>query len=294
VNVRMTSSRMSVAEARRALTQAFRGAGLDTPELDARLLVGHALALDHAGLAVHAARPLSGAEATTIAQLAARRLAREPIARIVGFKEFWSLELRVSAATLVPRPETETVVEVALALIDAAGARKRPLRIADLGTGSGALLLALLSELPHAFGVATDISTDALAVARDNALRHGLAARAAFVACDFGAALGGNLDLVVCNPPYIRHDDIAGLAPEVRAHDPHAALDGGPDGLASYRALARDARRLLGPHGHLVVELGAGTECEVAELFTNTGLAAEPARRDLAVVARALHIHHAE
>jgi release factor glutamine methyltransferase len=200
----------------------------------------------------------------------------------------------VSAATLVPRPETETVVETALALIDAAGTRERPLRIADLGTGSGALLLALLSELPQAFGMATDISTDALAVARANAVRHGLAARAAFVACGFGAALGGNLDLVVCNPPSIKHGDIALLAPEVHAHDPAAALDGGPDGLASYRTLARDARRLLAPHGHLVVELGADMECEVAALFTKAGLIAEPARRDLAAVARALHVHHAE
>jgi release factor glutamine methyltransferase len=237
---------------------------------------------------------LTDTDAATIAQLAARRLAREPVARIVGTKEFWSLELRLSAATLVPRPETETLVEAALALVDAAGARAHPLRIADLGTGSGALLLALLSELPNAFGIATDISTAALHVARDNAARHGLANRAAFVACDFGAALGGSLDLVVCNPPYVRHGDIAALAPEVRRHDPIAALDGGPDGLAAYRALARDARRLLAPRGHLVVELGAGTECEVAALFTNAGVVAARARRDLAGVARALHIHHAE
>jgi release factor glutamine methyltransferase len=288
------ASGTSVAAVRRALTQAFRGAGLDTPELDGRVLVGHALGLDQAGLAAHAARPLSDREAATIGEMAARRLAREPVARIVGVKEFWSLELRVSAATLVPRPETETLVETALALIDAEGERARPLRIADLGTGSGALLLALLSELPYAFGVATDISTSALVVARDNAVRHGLAQRAAFVACDYGAALGGNLDLVVCNPPYIRHDDIAALAPEVRAHDPVAALDGGPDGLAAYRILACDAARLLKPRGHLVVELGAGTECEVATLFTKAGMVTAPARRDLAGVARALHIHHAE
>jgi release factor glutamine methyltransferase len=285
---------MSVAQARRALTQAFRGAGLDAPELDARVLVGHALGLDQAGLAAHAARVLSVRDTATIAEMAARRLARVPVARITGVKEFWSLELRLSPATLVPRPETETVVEAALTLIDAAGPRERPLRIADLGTGSGALLLALLSELPHAFGVATDISMEALAVARDNAVRHGLAQRATFMACDYGAALGGNLDLVVCNPPYIKHDDIAALAPEVRAHDPVAALDGGPDGLAAYRILARDADRLLKPRGHLVVELGAGMECEVATLFTNAGMVTAPARRDLAGVARALHIHHAE
>jgi release factor glutamine methyltransferase len=284
---------MSVADARRALAQTFRGAGLDTPELDARVLVGHALGLAHAGLAAAAARLLSDEDAATIARLAARRLAREPVARIVGFKEFWGLELRLGAATLVPRPESETLVEMALALIDAEGSRPRPLRLADLGTGSGALLLALLSELPNAFGVATDISQAALAVARDNAVRHGLAGRAAFVACDFAAALSGGLDLVVCNPPYIKHGDIGSLAPEVREHDPVAALDGGPDGLACYRALARDVRRLVAPRGHLIVELGTGSVCEVAAMFADAGMVAASPRPDLAGVARALHIHHA-
>jgi len=288
------ASGMSVAEARRALTQAFRDAGLDTPELDARVLAGHALGLDHAALAAAAAQPLSHHDAARIAQFAARRLAREPVARIVGYKEFWGLDLRVGPATLVPRPESETVVEMALALIDGEGSRTRPLRIADLGTGSGALLVALLSELPNAFGVATDIDPAALAVAHDNAVRFGFADRAAFVACDFGAALAGGLDLVVANPPYIRRTDMEALAPEVREHDPHAALDGGPDGLAGYRALARDAPRLLKAGGHLVVELGAGSERDVAAVFSHARMAAASSRPDLAGVARALHIHHAE
>jgi release factor glutamine methyltransferase len=183
---------------------------------------------------------------------------------------------------------------MALALIDAEGARRLPLRLADLGTGSGALLLALLSELPRAFGVATDINPEALAVAQDNAVRLGLADRAAFVACDFGAALAGGFDLVVCNPPYVKRSDIAALAPEVRAHDPHIALDGGVDGLACYRALARDAQRLLAPRGHLVVELGAGSARCVAALFSTAGMAVAAPRRDLAGMARALHIHHAK
>jgi release factor glutamine methyltransferase len=285
---------VAVIQARRALAHAFRSAGLDTPDLDARVLVGHALGLDHAALAAAASQVLSHQHAARIAQFAARRLAREPVARIVGRKEFWGLDLRLGPATLVPRPETETVVEMALALIDAGGSRQPPLRIADLGTGSGALLVALLSELPNAFGVATDIDPGALAVAHDNAVRLGLAGRAAFVACDFGAALAGGLDLVVSNPPYIRRSEMAALAPEVHAHDPHAALDGGPDGLAAYRALARDAPRLLKPGGHLVVELGAGTERDVAAIFSHDGMAAGASRPDLAGVARALHIHHAE
>jgi release factor glutamine methyltransferase len=283
-----------VIQARRALTHAFRRAGLDTPELDARVLVGHALGLAHAALAAAASQALSHQDAARIAEFAARRLAREPVARIVGSKEFWGLDLRVGPATLVPRPESETVVEMALALIDAAGPRERVLRIADLGTGSGALLVALLSELPNAFGIATDIALDALVVAHDNAVRLGLAGRAAFVACDFGAALAGGLDLVVSNPPYIRRNDVGALTPEVHEHDPRSALDGGPDGLAGYRALARDAPRLLKPDGHLVVELGAGSERDVAAVFSQARMAAGSSRPDLAGVARALHIHHAE
>jgi release factor glutamine methyltransferase len=282
-----------VIQARRALAHAFRSAGLDTPDLDARVLVGHTLGLDHAGLAAAASHVLSHQDAARIAQFAARRLAREPVARIVGYKEFWGLDLRLGPATLVPRPETETVVEMALALIDAAGSRQRPLRIADLGTGSGALLVALLSELPNAFGIATDIDPGALAVAHDNAVRLGFAGCAAFVACDFGAALAG-LDLVVSNPPYVRRNDMGALAPEVREHDPHAALDGGPDGLAAYRALARDTPRLLKPGGHLVVELGAGSERDVAAVFSHARMAVGSSCPDLAGVARALHIHHAE
>src|SRR5215468_9757019 len=159
---------MNVGAMRRSLAQAFRTAGLDAPELDARVLVGHALALDHAALAAAADRPLSGDETAAIDALARRRLGGEPVARIVGWKEFWGLPLRLGPATLVPRPETETVVEAALALIDAQGLRRQRLRMADLGTGSGALLVALLSELPQAFGAATEVSVAALKVARTN------------------------------------------------------------------------------------------------------------------------------
>ena len=266
---------------------AFRAAGLATPELDARVLVGHALALDHAALAAQADRALADCEADAVAALAARRLAREPVARIVGAKEFWGLPLAVNAATLVPRPETETVVEAALAAIDAGGPRARPLAIADLGTGSGALLLALLHELPNAFGVGTDVSVPALGMARANAEQLALAARARFVACDFGAALAPGFDLVVSNPPYVASGDIAALPPEVR-HDPRLALDGGADGLGCYRAIACEARRLLKPAGHLVLELGAGQAGAVAALLAAATLVPSPARSDLAGTARAL------
>jgi release factor glutamine methyltransferase len=278
---------LTVGGARRAWANRFRANGIESPELDARILIGHTLGLDHAGLAAAEARGLRVEEETAIATLAQRRLAREPVARILGWKEFWSLKLRINAATLVPRPETETVVEAALAAIEARGARGQTLRIADLGTGSGAILLALLSELPNAAGVGTDVSTAALLVARDNARRLALA-RAHFVACDMAAALGGPFDVVVCNPPYIACREIGALAPEVRNFDPRGALDGGPDGLDFYRAIAASAPALLSPQGVLVVELGAGQSQPVAALFAAAGLASSPPRPDLMDMPRAL------
>jgi release factor glutamine methyltransferase len=282
---------VAIAAARRRLAQALRERGLDTPDLDARLLVGHALDLAHSALAAQSDRLLTAAEASAIAALARRRLAHEPVARILGRKEFWGLPLRLNRDTLVPRPETETVVEAALAALtgkDRASKDLASLRIADLATGSGALLLALLSELPAATGVGTDISTGALACARDNAAANGLAPRASFVACDYAAALAGPFDLVVANPPYIVRAEIAALAPEVREFDPFRALDGGSDGLAGYRAIAADAGRLLGRGAVLVVELGRGQLDAVSRLFAATGLAREAPNHDLSGIARAL------
>jgi release factor glutamine methyltransferase len=280
---------VSIAGARRELAQEFRRRGLDTPELDARLLVGHALGLDHTGLAKQSERRLGAREVDAISALAARRVAHEPVARILGCKEFWGLSLRLNAETLVPRPETETVVEAALAALDREGPRSRVLRVADLGTGSGALVLALVCELPAAFGIGTDVSTAALACARANAAALGLAGRAAFVACDYGTALDGPFDLIVSNPPYVARGEIARLAPEVRDFDPRRALDGGPDGLDAYRAISADARRLLAPGGTLVLELGAGLADAVTALLSTDGLGLlAPPRHDLAGVVRAM------
>jgi release factor glutamine methyltransferase len=283
--MRHTSLGASVDAARRHLAREFRSRGLDTPELDARVLVGHALGLDHAGLAVQSRRALSTDEADAVAALAARRLAREPVARIVGHKEFWGLPFRLNADTLLPRPETETVVEAALAAV---GHGSGAVRVADLGTGSGALLIALLSELPGAFGVGTDVSLAALDCARGNAAALGLGTRTAFVACDYGAALAGAVDLLVSNPPYVVRDDIATLQSEVRDFDPRRALDGGPDGLDGYRAIAADAQRLLSGEGVLVLELGQGQLDAVTALFAAAGLAPEAVKNDLSGVARAL------
>ncbi len=275
---------MSVDAARRHLAREFRERGLDTPELDARLIIGHALGLGHASLATRARCPLACDQAQAISLLAARRLAREPVARILGYKEFWGLELRLSSDTLLPRPETETVVEAALL----ERPRSSALRIADLGTGSGALLLALLTELPDAYGIGTDISAVALACARDNAAALALSVRTRFVACDYGSALAGPIDVLVSNPPYVAHGDIAGLQPEVRDYDPRRALDGGADGLDGYRAIAADARRLLAPGGILVVELGLGQLGAASAILTAAGLAPAARKHDLSGVARAL------
>jgi release factor glutamine methyltransferase len=285
---------VSLAAARRHIAEAFRKKDIESPDLDARVLIGHALGLDQAGMMSAADRALTEDEIAAIAALAARRLVHEPVARILGSKEFWSLEFQLSPATLVPRPETETVVEAALKAIE--GQRNRSLRIADLGTGSGALLLALLSELPNATGIGTDVSLPALRTARENAARLGLSGRAHFVACDFGAALNGEFDLVVSNPPYVARDDIALLLPEVREHDPIQALDGGVDGLDCYRRIATHARRILAPGGTLVVELGAGQAPAVTALLRDGGIAAAGTVDDLAGHPRALSgcLSHAE
>ena len=284
----MLAAVRTIAAARHALADKFRLAGIDSAEADARLLMAHALGVDRAELIANGERALTVEQAEAIDALAARRLKREPVARIFGHKEFWSLSLQIDPAVLVPRPETETVVEAAL---DAVARDARPmaqLRILDIGTGSGALLLALLSELPNAVGTATDISAAALDVARANAECSGLAGRCTFIACDIAAGVPGPFDLIVSNPPYVVHGEIASLPPEVRDYDPAPALDGGADGLDGYRAIAAQARSLLAPGGKLIVELGAGQEAAVRALFTKAGLAAAAVLNDLAGIPRAL------
>jgi release factor glutamine methyltransferase len=279
---------VSVAEAVHLMAQSFRLAGIEEAEIDARALLGHTLHLDRTQLISHSDRILDAREINAVSALAARRLKHEPVDRIRGYKEFWDQMLHVSPAVLVPRPETETVVEAALDFVVRGGLRMERFRIHDIGTRSGALLLALLSELPNAVGTATDISAAALDVARANAERHGLASRCTFVACDIAAGLQGPFDLIVSNPPYVAHGDIAALAPEVRDYDPAVALDGGADGLDGYRAIATEARRLLASGGRLIVELGAGQEPAVRALFTKAGLTVGAARNDLAGIPRAI------
>ena len=284
----MAAAGPTVAAKRHAVTDTLRQAGIESPDIDARLLIGHALGLDRTALMINGDRHLRTDEVVAIDALAARRLRHEPVSRILGRKEFWSLPLDVSDAVLVPRPDTETVVEAALDCIARDNLRLAPLRILDIGTGSGALLLALLTELKNGNGVATDISPAAIAVARGNAERLGLSPRCTFVVCDIAGGVTGPFDLIVSNPPYIAHADIAALDPEVRDHDPALALDGGIDGLDAYRAIASQAIHLLAPCGRLIVELGAGQEPAVRDLFSKAGLTVSGVRADLAGIPRAL------
>ena len=238
--------------------------GIEGARSEAWLLLAAATGRERAALMAGERVSLSGAEGARLDALVRHRLAREPIAYLFGEKEFWSLRFEVAPAVLIPRPETETVVEAVLAQLPD---RQRPLRLLDLGVGSGCLLLALLSELPHATGLGVDDSSAALAIARRNAERLGLAARADFRHGRWGEGVAGPFDVIVSNPPYLAERDWAGLQPEIRDFEPKAALVAGPDGLAAYRALAPDCARLLAQGGLCALEIGFGQGDAVAALL---------------------------
>lgn len=268
------------------IARRLAAAGLDMPERESRALLRAALGLSDLDLVVHGAQPVAPDEVARLAALAGRRAAGEPLARLVGRREFWSLDFALTPETLVPRPETETLVEAALAIFTD---RAAPLRILDLGVGSGAILAALLSEYRNAHGIAVDRAEGAARTARSNLAQLGLGPRAGFLVGDWADAIAGRFDLIVSNPPYIARTDIAALAPEVRDHDPRGALDGGEDGLDAYRVIARALPRLLAAGGRAILELGMGQEADVARLLAAAGVPADgPARPDLAGIARAI------
>ena len=275
----------TVGAALAAATARLRVAGIENARRDAQVLLGHALGLPREAVLGYPERPLSARDAEQFAALLERRSRREPVSRIVGCREFWSLPFRVTGAVLDPRPDSETLIA---AVLDRLADRSAPLRLLDLGTGSGCLLLALLHELPAASGLGIDISRAALAVAEANAARLGLAARAAFQLADWTGGVSGPFDLVVANPPYIAEGDMAALAPEVACYEPRLALAGGADGLAAYRVLAPQVAAVLRPGGLAALEVGAGQDAAVAALMTAAGLIADGVRRDLGGVARAL------
>jgi release factor glutamine methyltransferase len=267
----------TAGQAVRRAAAALRDAGIDNPIREARLLLCHASGRTLADLVRDPAAPVDPA---ALDALVARRVAHEPMAYIVGRQGFWSLEFLVSPATLIPRPDSETIVEAALTLAP-------PTRVLDLGTGTGCLLLSVLHERPSAFGIGVDRVAAAAALARRNAERLGLSDRSAFVCGDWAAALRGRFDLVLSNPPYIAHAAIPTLMPDVAGHEPHTALDGGPDGLDAYRTIVRALPDLLVPGGAAVLELGLGQGRAVAALGAGAGFGAS-FRADLAGIDRAI------
>lgn len=270
--------------AMRMLGVRLRAAGLPTPELDARLLVQGVTGASDIEMVREPGTRMSDEEEACLASFEARRLAGEPVSRILGMREFWGLAFTVTPATLDPRPDSETLVETALALL-----RDVPHpRILDLGTGTGCLLLSVLHERQDATGLGADISREALAVAEANAARLGLSGRAGFHQGSWTDGVEGLFDLVISNPPYIRRSDIATLDREVREHDPLLALDGGEDGLAAYRALAAAIPDVLTQTGQAVIELGAGQGAEVQSVFESAGMAVLRIVPDLSGIPRAL------
>ena len=277
IGLRSIGPTTSRATALAALAEAFAGV-VDAPAREAALVL-RAAGLKSTDLIVEPDAPL-GAAAADAQRYGARRLSGEPLSRILGRREFWGLAFALSPETLDPRPDTETIVEAALAAF--AARRGEALRIVDFGVGSGALLAALLSEFPAAVGVGVDLSPGAAAQARANLESLGLGARAQIRIGDWAEGIEGAFDLIVANPPYIPSGDIAGLAREVREHDPRLALDGGVDGLDAYRALAPEIARLLAPAGRFYLEVGAGQADAVKTLATAAGLVDLATHRDLA------------
>ncbi len=282
----------SLSLVQRQLAALFTDMGSDAAMVEARMLLCAVLNIDHAALLRDAERPIGAKAAAKVVALAARRAKHEPVSRILGRREFWGLDLAIGPAVLDPRADTEAVVE---AVIEAMAARRdAPLRILDLGTGSGALLCALLVSFPQAFGLGIDVSKAACRIAAKNLDALGLASRGKIVCGDWTKALSGAFDVrgafdvIVSNPPYIRHADIASLAREVRDYDPIAALDGGVDGYDAYRVLIPALPRLLARDGVVVFELGIGQAEGVGDLFEAAGLVVTGTRRDLAGIERAI------
>lgn len=280
---------LTVAQACRDLATRFRDAGIETPELDARLLVCHCCGLAHEELAARPERTLGTAEKGKLARLVRRRLDREPVSRIVGRREFHGLDFTLGPTILDPRSDTEALVDAVIELARD-GTYKGGVRILDLGTGSGCILVSLLHALPGAQGTGTDICATALAIARKNAAAHDVAQRAVFIHARWAQDVTGSFDFIVSNPPYIPSDEIGALQPEVSRYDPHAALDGGADGLDACREILSSVPPLLRPGGWLVLEIGAGQHDAVLGMFRSgqAGCAFEELRtwRDLSGTVR--------
>lgn len=275
----------SLGELWRWASSELAAAGIEQPQRDARLLIEMATGFDAAQVIAYPERELEEGQRLATVALIERRKRREPVSRILGRREFWSLQFKVSKDTLDPRPDSETLIEAVLERIPD---RQAAISLLDFGTGTGCLVLALLSELPHAQGIGVDVSSGALVTARENAADLGLSQRVAFKRGHWGLGLDGAFDVIVSNPPYIEAAVVATLEPEVARHDPRLALDGGTDGLDAYRALAMDARRLLRRGGFMALEIGAGQGDSVRKIMVCSDLSNAGSRRDLGGVERCL------
>ena len=275
----------SVADALAEATAVLARAGLPEPRREARLLVAQALAVGIEQIVGYPERLLEAGEAAAVESLLQRRAAREPLSRIAGRREFWGLDFALSPDTLDPRPDSETLIETLLESLPDRGAA---LRILDLGTGSGCLLLALLSELPAAWGLGVDLAPGAIATAARNASSLGLAARTSFAVGHWSDMLAGGWDVLVCNPPYIAAPEAESLSPEVARYDPPVALFAGEDGLDAYREILPALPRLLGPGGLAAFEVGAGQGHSVSVLARGAGVGVRARGRDLAGIERCL------
>lgn len=262
------SSAPTLLTAWKAATAVLKTGRIDSPSIDARLLLEAATGATRTDILADPYRLLTGEQQALLDSHVQRRLRREPVSRILGRKGFWKIMLNVTPDVLSPRPDTEAILDVAMLAFPP----HQAFEMIDLGTGSGAILLAILAERFGARGVGTDISSEALAVAKENAANLDLDSRSTFLRTEWAAGFGdASFDLVVSNPPYIPSDDIPGLDPEVRDHDPILALDGGPDGLQAYRDLAPEIRRILRPGGVFAVEIGWDQGPQVRALFEAAG-----------------------
>lgn len=274
---------VSAKNALRDAVVALQRAGIETASLDARVLLETVLGASREELLAAMEAPLEVSQDAAYRELIRKRALHVPVSQLAGKREFWGLAFKVTADTLDPRPDSETLIEAALERIPDRG---KAMRVLDFGTGTGCLLIALLKECVSAKGTGVELSDEAIAVAKENAAALGVADRARFISGDWNVALDGRFDIILSNPPYILTGDIAGLAPEVAEHEPRLALDGGPDGLDAYRALLPRLSALLAENGYAFFEIGQGQEKDIIQLAHESGLEAFGVKQDLSGVTR--------
>lgn len=280
---------LSVKDVLRHAVLELQRAHIETASMDARVLLQHVLGLTREELLLNTERKVNSGQLAQYDELVEMRKNRQPVSQLIGTREFWGMCFKVTNHTLDPRPDSETLIEAILARI---ANREAPLRILDLGTGTGCLLLTLLTEYPNAHGTGVDICGSALNVAQENATRLGLERRSRFLASSWGNSVEGSYDLIISNPPYIPSAAIANLAPEVSRWEPKLALDGGPDGMECYRSIVPQLKTLLNPTGLAVFEIGMGQAKELETIVQASGLQVVGSKDDMAYITRCILVTH--